>query len=309
MPFVMAGTFDDATSHVEEVLEILQRENGLDGFKVLMVGDASVAFESNELAASDIEQGERIGVPVALLIMLVLFGAVVAALIPIGLAIVSIVVALGATSLLGQVFELIFFVTLMITMIGLAVGIDYSLIVVSRFREEMERGLDKREAIALTGATAGRTVFFSGLTVVLAMSGLLIVPATVFQGLGAGAILVVIAAVFAALTLLPAVLVLLGSRVNALTLPIVGRRVKRQSGMLNAVTPVTTTSAGTPWKASGTYLPRSLRTASTAASLAASPATPVVSKVRSPAGLTWDVGSPTNSGSAANSSRSLAMAT
>lgn len=230
MPLVMAGTLDDATTHVEEVIEIVRRENGRDGFKIVMVGDASVAFESNELAAADIKNGESIGVPIALLIILVLFGSVVAALIPIGLAIVSIIVALGATSLLGQVFELTFFITFMITMIGLAVGIDYSLIVVSRFREEMNRGLDKVDAIALTGATAGRTVFFSGLTVVLAMSGLLIVPATVFQALGAGAILVVIAAVFVALTLLPAVLVLLGSRVNALTLPIVGRRVKRQTG-------------------------------------------------------------------------------
>lgn len=230
MPFVMAGTLDDATSNVEELLEIVRRENGLDGFKVVTIGEASIAFESNELAAADIQQGERIGVPVALLIMLVLFGAVVAALIPIGLAIVSIVVALGATSLLGQVFELIFFITLMITMIGLAVGIDYSLIVVSRFREEMGRGLNKTDAIALTGATAGRTVFFSGLTVVLAMSGLLIVPAIVFQALGAGAILVVMAAVLAALTLLPAVLVLLGSRVNALTIPFVGRHAKRPAG-------------------------------------------------------------------------------
>ena len=230
MPIVMTGTLNDATTNVEEVLEIVRSENGKDGFKVATIGEASIAAESNELAEADISKGESIGVPVALLIMLVLFGAVVAALIPIGLAIVAIVVALGATSLLGQVFELIFFITLMITMIGLAVGIDYSLIVVSRFREELSRGRDKIDAIALTGATAGRTVFFSGVTVVLAMSGMLIIPVTVFQALGAGAILVVIAAVLAALTLLPAVLVLLGPKVNALTLPIVGRRAKRPAG-------------------------------------------------------------------------------
>ena len=99
---------------------------------------------------------------------------------------------------------------MMITMIGLAVGIDYSLLIVSRFREEMSRGLDKYEAVSKVGATAGRTVLFSGTTVVLALLGMLIVPVSFFQSLGLGAILVVIAALAATLTLLPAVLVLLG---------------------------------------------------------------------------------------------------
>ena len=224
MSFVMKGSLDDAVDNVEGILEIVRTENGKDGFKVLMVGDASIAFESNELAVSDIEQGERIGVPIALLILLVLFGAVIAALIPIGLAIVSIIVALGATSIVGQLFDLVFFVTLMITMIGLAVGIDYSLIVISRFREELRRGHDKHEAVARTGATASRTVFFSGITVMFALFGMIVIPATVFQSLEVGAILVVVAAVAATLTLLPAVLVLLGTRINALTLPFIGRR-------------------------------------------------------------------------------------
>ena len=127
-----------------------------------------------------------------------------AALLPLGLAIVSIIVALGVTAVIGQYVDLIFFVTLIISMIGLAVGIDYSLIIVSRFREELGRGLNKHEAVARAGSTAGRTVFFSGVTVVVALSGMLIIPASVFQGLGIGAILVVIAAVSASLTLLPA---------------------------------------------------------------------------------------------------------
>ena len=125
--------------------------------------------------------------------------------------------------------ELIFFVTLMITMIGLAVGIDYSLIVVSRFREELRRGRDTLDAIARTGATASRTVFFSGVTVVLALFGMIIIPSNIYQALGIGAILVVVAAVMATLTLLPAVLSLLGNRVNWLTIPILGRRLHSQS--------------------------------------------------------------------------------
>ena len=113
---------------------------------------------------------------------------------------------------------------MMITMIGLAVGIDYSLLIVSRFREEMDRGLDTREAVERAGGgPAGRTVLFSGTTVVLALIGMLIVPVSFFQSLGLGAILVVIVALAATLTLLPSVLSLLGPKVNFLTIPFLAR--------------------------------------------------------------------------------------
>ncbi len=194
MNFVLAGDFKEATENVEEVIHVVEEANNDDGFRVLIGGDASVAFENGELNAEDLEKGERIGIPVALIILLALFGAVVATLLPLGLAIVAIIIALAAVGIIGQAFELIFFVTMMITMIGLAVGIDYSLLIVSRFREEMSRGLDKRAAVERAGDTAGRTVLFSGVTVVLALLALLIVPVSFFQSLGLGAILVVIAA-------------------------------------------------------------------------------------------------------------------
>ena len=229
MPLVLIGELDEATSNIDEILDIIKGANGTGDFRVLIVGDISIPFESNELGQKDIEQGESIGVPVALIILLLLFGAVLAALLPLGLAIVSIIVALGATAVIGQYVDLIFFVTLIISMIGLAVGIDYSLIIVSRFREELGRGLNIHEAVARAGSSAGRTVFFSGVTVVVALSGMLIIPASVFQGLGIGAILVVIAAVTASLTLLPAVLTILGTKVNALRLPFIGRRLANPS--------------------------------------------------------------------------------
>ena len=190
---------------------------------MLIGGDASVAFENNEMSAADLEKGERFGIPIALIILLVLFGTIVAIFLPLGIAIVAIMLALAAVGVIGQFFQLIFFVTMMITMIGLAVGIDYSLLIVSRFREEMSSGLDKQEAISKTGDTAGRTVLFSGTTVVVALLGMLIVPVSFFQSLGLGAILVVIAALAATLTLLPAVLSLLGSRVNFLSIPFLAR--------------------------------------------------------------------------------------
>ena len=153
--YTLAGTSQEATANVEDVLHKVEEANEGDDFLVLIGGDASIAFENNELSAEDLEKGERIGVPVALIILLALFGAVAATLLPLGLAIVAIAIALAAVAVIGQAFELLFFVTMMITMIGLAVGIDYSLLIVSRFREEMDRGLDTREAVERAGGTAG----------------------------------------------------------------------------------------------------------------------------------------------------------
>ncbi len=216
----MTGTLGDALENIEEVIHVVEEADGQDGFEVLIVGDVSSRFEQAELSAEDLEQGERFGLPVALLILLVLFGAVVAALIPVGLAIISILVTLSIVAVIGNIFgELVFFVLLWITMIGLAVGIDYSLIVVSRFREELARGLSARDAVIKAGATASRTVLFSGMTVVIALLGVFIVPHTLFFATGLGAILVVIVSVMATLTFLPAVLTVLGPRVDLLRLP------------------------------------------------------------------------------------------
>ena len=224
IPLVLAGTLGDATENIVDVVEVVEHANTDSAFRVLTVGEASIAHESNELAQEDLEQGERFGVPIALIVLVVLFGAVVAALVPLGLAVVAIAVALGIAALIGQAVDLIFFITLMITMIGLAVGIDYSLIIISRFREEMDRGLDKLRATERAGATAGRTVLFSGLTVVVALIGMLIVPSSFFQSIGLGAIIVVLVALAATLTLLPAVLALLGSNVNRLSPPFLPSR-------------------------------------------------------------------------------------
>jgi RND superfamily putative drug exporter len=148
-------------------------------------------------------------------VLLIVFGTLVSALLPIGLAGVAILVSLALTALIGQAFQLSFFVTNMITMMGLAVGIDYVLFIVSRFREERAAGREKLDAIEAAGQTASRAVLFSGLTVVVALVGLLIVPTTIFVSLATGAILVVLCALAAALTLLPATLSLLGDRIDA----------------------------------------------------------------------------------------------
>ena len=219
----LKGPIADATENAEELIHLVDEANR-DGFRVLVAGNATIAFENGELSEADLVQGERIGIPIALLILLVLFGAVVAALIPIGLALISIVITMAIVALIGNIFgELVFFVQLWVTMIGLAVGIDYSLFVVSRFREELARGQSNLEAVARTGATANRTVLFSGVTVVIALLGVFIVPHALFFSTALGAIAVVIVSVIATLTLLPAVLVLLGPRIDRFRLPFVRR--------------------------------------------------------------------------------------
>ena len=219
---VMAGGLDEASENVVHLIEVAREAGSAPDFETHVVGPASVDRDFVEVAKRDVLKGEIIGVGIALVILILVFRTVGAAPIPIVMAIVSVIIALALTSLVGQIYRLSFFIVNMITMIGLAVGIDYSLFIVGRYREERAAGLGTREAVTKAGATAARAVFFSGITVVLALVGMLVVPASVFFSLGLGAILVAVIAVLAALTLLPAILSLVGDRINSLRLPFLG---------------------------------------------------------------------------------------
>jgi putative drug exporter of the RND superfamily len=200
----------------EAVVETVKGITAPDGFEALVAGPATLEADFIRLAEEGLQKGESIGLAVALVVLVFVFGAVVAALIPIILAVTAIAIALGSAALFGLAFDLPFFIANIITMIGLAVGIDYSLFIVSRYREERAHGFGKLDAIANTGATASRAVFLSGLTVVVGLMGMLLLPNTIYRSIGLGAILVVVIAVAASLTLLPAVLVLMGDKVDAL---------------------------------------------------------------------------------------------
>ena len=222
------------------------------GFEVEITGEWAADRDFSTLSQDDLREGELFfGAPAALVILLLVFGAVVAGLVPLLIAMASIVIALALTALVGQEWDLSIFVVNMLTGMGLALGIDYTLFVLSRFREERAGGLGKTGAIAVAGATASRAVVFSGVAFVLAMTGLLLVPSTIFRSLALGAILVGIVSVIAALTLLPAVLSLLGDRVNALRIPIIGRSVGAESHFWGAIVqrvmrrPVVSLVAGT----------------------------------------------------------------
>jgi uncharacterized membrane protein YdfJ with MMPL/SSD domain len=214
----------DGEDDVDGVVAAVQRLDDEPGFRAAVTGERTSDVDEDEASLEDLKKGELFfGAPLALVVLLLVFGAVIAGLVPLMLAIASIVVALALVALLAQAYDLSVFTQNMLVGMGLALGIDYSLFTLSRYREERLQGREKLDAIATAGATAGRAVLFSGIAFVLAMLGLLLVPSTIFRSLAAGAILVGIVSVIAALTLLPAVLALLGDRVNALRIPFFGR--------------------------------------------------------------------------------------
>jgi len=221
---------------IDSVVSAVRRLDAEPGYEAAVTGDETVNADFDKLSQEDLRKGELFfGAPAALIILVLVFGAVVAGLIPLLLAIVSIIVALALTALVGQVFELSVFVVNMLTGMGLALGIDYSLFILSRYREERADGREKPDAIATAGATASRAVLFSGIAFVLAMLGMTLVPDTILRSLAVGAILVGIVSVAAALTLIPAILGILGDGVNSLRVPIVGRTSAGESRFWSAI--------------------------------------------------------------------------
>ena len=172
-----------------------------------------IANASNE----DIRQAEKYAFPLALVILIVAFGTLVAAGIPVLIGGVSVLTALAALYFLSGVYDMSVFVLSIATMLGLGLGIDYALFAVSRFREELE-SYSVSGAVQCTVATAGRSIFFSGTAVLIGLSGLLFFPFMFMRSIGVAGVLVVFVSVSAALTLLPAVLGVLGHRVNSLSI-------------------------------------------------------------------------------------------
>ena len=182
VPLGFRGDGEDAIGEVIEIVDAAEA----DGFETAITGEFTADEDFSTLSEEDLQKGElQFGLPVALLVLLLVFGAVVAGLLPVVVALVSIVVALGLTALVGQAFDLSVFVVNMISGMGLALGIDYSLFVVSRFREERRLGSEKLDAIATVGSTACRAVLFSGSAFVLAMVGMVLVPDTILRSLAA----------------------------------------------------------------------------------------------------------------------------
>ncbi|WP_433253703.1 MMPL family transporter [Streptosporangium sp. CA-135522] len=193
---------------------------------VRALGVEAVPADASTPADKEIKTGtsEIIGVVCALLVLLFAFGTLVAAMIPIFTALISIATGLGVISLLGHVVDVPKQASIMATMIGLGVGIDYALFLLSRHRRLLADGLAVHDAVRRTAASSGGAVVFAGGTVIIALSALMLAGFPMLQTLGWITGISVICAVLTSITLVPALLGLLGHRVNALRLPFVGRR-------------------------------------------------------------------------------------
>ncbi|MDP8973088.1 MAG: MMPL family transporter [Actinomycetota bacterium] len=179
-----------------------------------VTGAPAVYLDITEASNEDIRRAEEYAFPLALVILILAFGSLVAAGVPVLIGGASVVVTLAALYFVAGIYDMSTFVLTISTMLGLGLGIDYALFAVSRFREELEHG-PVSEAVPRTVETAGRSIFFSGTAVLIGLTGLLFFPYTFMRSIGVAGALVVFASVAAALTLLPAVLGVLGPKINA----------------------------------------------------------------------------------------------
>ncbi|QMW64974.1 MMPL family transporter [Mumia sp. ZJ1417] len=218
----------------DEVRPALDGDAVDDGTLDLAVAGQWAVFDDvNTIVSEDIARAEMLSMPLVLVLSLIVFGSVVAALMPVGIGAVAVLGALAVVRLLTTVTDVSVFAINIITLLGLGLAIDYALFVVSRFRDELAvRDSSDRaqvhDAVGATMRTAGRTVLFSGLTVATAMSALLVFPQTFLRSMAYGGVAAVVVAMAAALTLLPATLALLGRRIEAGAMPW-RRRARRPS--------------------------------------------------------------------------------
>jgi uncharacterized membrane protein YdfJ with MMPL/SSD domain len=177
-------------------------------------GVSAVVADPTSGASKDLHRAEQLSVPVTLVVLLISFGALVAALVPVALAATAVIAAFGLLGPISQLFPLDDSVKTVVLLIGMAVGVDYALFYVVRSREERRRGLSTRAALERTSRTSGRAVLIAGTTVAIAMAGQFVVGSDIFNGIAAGTIVVVACAVAGSVTVLPALLQLLGPRID-----------------------------------------------------------------------------------------------
>ncbi|OLC75503.1 MAG: hypothetical protein AUH78_08720 [Gemmatimonadetes bacterium 13_1_40CM_4_69_8] len=221
--FLIAALTPDSTNDITknyvpdlraELARTLERLPGGTGFEVKVTGDPALDYDLRTISAEDTARGERRLVPLTLVVLVLAFGALVAALLPLAVGVLAITIALGLVTIAARFETMSVFVLNITTMVGLGVGIDYSLLIVTRFREELNRGLAPADAAVRTVQTAGSAVVTSGLTVVVGFAALLTTPLVETQSVGVGGLLVVGVAVLLATTFLPAMLAMLGRNID-----------------------------------------------------------------------------------------------
>ncbi len=227
--FEIRGDQDKADKKVQPILDAVDRaQQRHPGFSVAEFGFASATHELNNTLTKDFQRAEYSSLPVTLVILLFAFGALVAAGLPVLLAFSGVLSTIGLGALASHVVPAGDATKSVVLLIGMAVGIDYSLFYLRREREERARGLSPREALLKAAGTSGHAVFISGLTVLIAMAGMLFTGNAVFTSIAIGAMLMVAVALIGSLSILPALLAKLGHKVDRGRIPFLGRSVGRE---------------------------------------------------------------------------------
>ncbi len=211
---------DEAAKHVFELREAVLTGNGkgvgedsfaADGFRVRMIGMSNTQQDMQDVALDDLKKSMIVAVPIALVVLFVIFGTLGAAMLPIALSLVVIVISLGICAILGTWVQIAFAIQNIVALLGLALGIDHALFLAYRYREERRKGRDKLQAIARASATAGHAIFWAGVVVIISFLGIMFIPCSMHRSLGLGAFVVLFVIMPASLTLLPALLSVLGN--------------------------------------------------------------------------------------------------
>ncbi len=237
--FEIRGDSTEAKQRVDPSLAAVAAvQAGHANFDIEQFGGASANQAVGETIGDDLKKAGELSVPITLIILIVAFGSLVAAGLPLLIGITAVVAALGLVAIPSHLLPVDESLAAVVLMIGLAVGVDYSLFYLRREREERAAGRSERAALEAAAATSGRAVLISGVTVIVAMAGMLISGDKSFISIAEGAIVVVAVAMFASLTVLPAILAWLGDRVEKGRIPVLGgrRRPAGQSRFWMAVT-------------------------------------------------------------------------
>ena len=228
VPVTMAGDPDTADERVGALLdETAKLQGDHPGVRVEEVGDSSIGKGITDQVSNDLSKAEFISLPVTLLIMLVAFGAIIAAGVPVLLALSAVGAAFGLSALASHLVPSVDTISSVILLMGMAVGVDYSLFYLKREREERANGNPHVRAVEIAAATSGHAVVVSGFAVIVSMAGLYLAGDAVFSSLATGSILVVAVAVLGSVTVLPALLAKLGRRVDRPRVPLLWRLTNR----------------------------------------------------------------------------------
>ena len=213
----LSDTQDDVLKHNPILEKAVADSSRGSGVTALLTGSGPFYSEFSETTVHDLERAERIALPITMVILVFAFASLVAAGMPLIMGVISLLVSFGVISLVASMTTVSLFTQNIASMIGLGVGIDYSLFILTRYREELKAGKERVDAVARAIATSGKAVFVSALTVVVALSGTQLVNLPAFRSMGFGSMIAVSFAGAAALTLLPALLGIVGKRINSLS--------------------------------------------------------------------------------------------